>query len=160
MTKDELLANIRRERARLDTLVSSLSDAQMVAPELDADWSVKDVLAHISAWERLCVKWIREGRRDEEPLASIDAFNDGMYRAHREQTLDAIRAESRLSYEEIVQAVQTLNADLAAAPAWATDAFTGAGATATLGQEISWNSDEHYREHIEQIEAWLRGRSV
>ncbi|MEK7693088.1 MAG: ClbS/DfsB family four-helix bundle protein, partial [Chloroflexota bacterium] len=68
MTKAELLDAIRRDRATLDALVTSLSEAQMIAPELDAGWSVKDVLAHITAWEQLCLKWIREGRRDEGPF--------------------------------------------------------------------------------------------
>ncbi len=36
MTKDELLAKVRGDRTTLDALVASLSDEQMVAPELDA----------------------------------------------------------------------------------------------------------------------------
>jgi uncharacterized protein (TIGR03083 family) len=157
MTNAQLVASIRRERATLDALVSSLSDAQMVAPELDAGWSVKDVLAHISAWERLCVKWIREGRREEGPFTqeSIDAFNDGIYRANRERTLAAVRDESRGSYEAMIVTAEGVTANLDAPPPWASDEFTGGAGTATLGQIISANSDEHYGEHIEQIRGWL-----
>jgi hypothetical protein len=153
MTKSELLANIRRERAMLDALVSSLSEAEMIAPELDAGWSVKDALAHISAWERLCLRWIREGRREEGPFtqASIDAFNDGIYEGHRVHTLGDVLAESRESYAALVAMVEALTDDLDAPPAWAPGR--------PLGEIISSNADEHYREHIGQIEAWLRGRA-
>ena len=153
MNKNELLANIRRERATLDALVTSLSEAQMIAPELDAGWSVKDVLAHITAWEQLCLKWIREGRRDEGPFTqeSIDAFNQSIFDANKGRALDAIREESKRSYVAIVETVEALADDLDAAPAWAPGR--------PLGEIISSNSDEHYREHIEQIEAWLRGRA-
>jgi uncharacterized damage-inducible protein DinB len=160
MTKEQLLANIRDERATFDALVSSLSDGELVAPELEAGWSVKDVLAHISAWERLCLKWIREGRREEGPLTqeSIDAFNDGIYHANHARALDLVRLESRGSCEAMVLAVEALTGDLDAPPPWASDEFTGGTTTATLGQIVSANSDEHYREHIDQIESWLRSR--
>ena len=157
MTNEQLVASIRGERARLDALVSSLNDAQMVAPELDAGWSVKDVLAHISAWEQLCVKWIREGRREEGPFtqASIDAFNDSIYQANRERTLLEVREHARGSYEEMIATAEGVISGLDAPPPWASDEFTGGAATATLGQIISANSDEHYGEHIEQIRGWL-----
>jgi uncharacterized protein (TIGR03083 family) len=153
MTKDEVLAHMRRERATLDALVASLSEAQLVEPELEAGWSVKDVLAHIAAWEQLCVKWIREGRCDEGPFTqeSIDAFNQSIHEANRGRSPDAIREESRRSYAAIVETVEALPDDLDAAPAWAPGR--------PLGEIISSNSDEHYREHIEQIEAWLRGHA-
>jgi hypothetical protein len=152
MTKSELLASIRRERATLDALVASLSEAQRIAPELDADWSVKDALAHISAWERLCLKWIREGRRDEGPFTqeSIDAFNDGIYEGHRVHTLDDVLAESRESHAALLAMVEALMDDLDAPPAWAPGR--------PLGAIISSNADEHYREHIEQILRWTERR--
>ena len=159
MTNERLLASIGGEGASLDTLGASLSDAQMMAPELDGGWSVKDVLAHISAWELLCLKWIGEGRRDEGPFtqASIDAFNDGIYQANRERALPEVLDDSRRSHEAIVHTVEELTRDLNAPPRWASDEFTGGAATATLGEIISANSDEHYREHIDQIDAWLEG---
>ena len=148
--KNELLAAIRRDRAALDALVASLSEAQLVAPELEAGWSAKDVLAHITAWERLCVKWIRERRREEGPFTqeSLDALNKSIYDANKGRALDAILEESRRSYAAIAETVEALTDDLDAAPVWAPGRL--------LGEIISSNSDEHYREHIEQIEAWLR----
>ena len=52
-TKAELLAEIRREWLLLETLLNRLSEAQMTAPETSGPWSVKDMLAHISAWEKV-----------------------------------------------------------------------------------------------------------
>jgi uncharacterized protein (TIGR03083 family) len=152
MTKSELLANIRRERATLDALVASLSKAQLIAPELDASWSVKDALAHITAWERLCLKWIREQRRDEGPFTqeSIDAFNGRIYEANRDRALGAILEDSRRSYDGMIAMVEALADDLDAAPAW--------GPGRPLGEIISSNADMHYREHIEQIRRWTERR--
>ncbi len=149
MTKDELLASIKRDRATLDALVAPLDEAQMVAPALDGGWSVKDVLAHISAWEELCLKWLSAGRREEGPFTqeTIDAFNQSVYDANRDRPLDVILEASRRSYESMAEAVAALTDDLAAPPAWAPGG--------PLGQIISANADEHYREHAEQIRRWI-----
>ncbi|MDE3096840.1 MAG: ClbS/DfsB family four-helix bundle protein [Chloroflexota bacterium] len=149
MTKDELIASIKRDRATLDALVAPLDEAQMTAPALDGGWSVKDVLAHISAWEELCLKWIRTGRREEGPFTqeTIDAFNQSVYDVNRDRLLDAILEESRQSYESMVEAVAALTDDLDATTAWAPGG--------PLGQIISANADEHYREHADQIRRWL-----
>ena len=157
MTKDELLASIRGDRGTLDALVSSLNAARMVAPELEAGWSVKDVLAHISAWEQLCLKWVRSGQREEASFtqASIDAFNDGIFEANHDRALGLIRLESGRSYEQMLETVEGLASDLDSPPSWASPEFAGGAASASLGQIISSNSDEHYREHIEQIRRWL-----
>ncbi len=154
MTKSELLANIRRERATLDALVASLSEAEMIAPELDAGWSVKDVLAHISVWEERCASWLETVARGETPerpeVQDVDDENARDYAAAKDAALAAMLAQSRESHAALLRSVEALaEGDLADErrfgwPTW---------------KMVSSNSDEHYREHIEQIEAWLRGRT-
>jgi len=150
MNKQELVRQIRVDRARLDELVAGLDDARMVEPALEQGWSVKDVLAHISAWERACAGWIEAAARDETPerpeVRDVDAFNAAMFAANRGRQLADVRAESAASHAAIVAAIEaTPDAELASDarfgwPAW---------------QMASANTDDHYREHIAQIEAWL-----
>ncbi len=150
MTKDELIASIRRDRATLDALVASLDEAQMTTPALDGGWSVKDVLAHISAWEELCASWLDAAGRGETPdrpeVRNVDETNARVYAAAKDTPLALVLARSRTSYEAMLRAVEALSdADLADEqrfgwPAW---------------QMASGNSDEHYREHAAQIARWL-----
>lgn len=150
MTKDELTKRIRIDRARLDELVGSLDDARMVEPALEQGWSVKDVLAHISAWELACTRWLEAAARDETPerpeVRDVDAFNAATFAANRDRELSDVRAESSASYGAIVAAIDaTPEAELAndarfGWPGW---------------QLASANTDDHYREHIAQIESWL-----
>ena len=157
MTKDELLASIRRDRARLDALVESLDERQLVVRELDDGWAVKDVIAHITGWEQLCLKWIREDRRDAAWFTqeSRDALNAAMHDEHSCGTLALTLAAARNSHNKVEALVESLDdARLAATPTWASG---GDAATTgrTLGDVISSNSDEHYREHVEQIARWV-----
>ena len=150
MTKDELLANILRDRAALDALIASLSEAQILATELDDGWSVKDLLAHIAAWEARCASWLEgvaRGVTPERPeVQNVDASNAHDYATAKQQPLSDVLAESGAAHAAMLRSVGALSeADLADEtrfgwPAW---------------QTASSNSDEHYREHIQQIEAWL-----
>ena len=88
MTRDELLATVRRDRAALDGAVAQLRDAQKLEPVLDAGWSVKDVLAHISAWERTATRWLDEidrGVMTQRPeVGDVDATNARFYAAAKD----------------------------------------------------------------------------
>ena len=126
--------------------------------ELNDGWSVKDVLAHITGWEQLCLKWIRENRRDEGPFTqeTLDALNAAMHDEHSCGTLAVTLASARNSHDAMIAAVESLDdATLAATPSWAGGGTDAATTGRTLANIISSNSDEHYREHIEQIERWL-----
>jgi uncharacterized protein (TIGR03083 family) len=150
MTKSELLAALRRDQSRLDALVASLDDARLTAPSLDGGLSVKDVLAHITTWEDLCAGWLRDVARGVTPARpetkDVDGTNARAYATAKARPLADVIEASRASHAAIIDAIEALpDAELAAEsrfgwPTW---------------QMASSNSDEHYREHIEQIERWL-----
>jgi hypothetical protein len=57
VTKSELLDQILTERKWLEEVLATLSPDQMFLPGTSGGWTVKDVLAHISAWERRMIHW-------------------------------------------------------------------------------------------------------
>jgi hypothetical protein len=50
--KQDLIQRIRDERDGFGTLLSNLSEAEMVIPLKGDGWSVKDHVAHIVVWEK------------------------------------------------------------------------------------------------------------
>ncbi len=66
-SKVELLKDIQVEHARLDKMLSTLTAEEMIRPGVVGDWSVKDVLAHLAAWEQLLLGWYEAGRH-AQPL--------------------------------------------------------------------------------------------
>ena len=52
-TKSDLIEVIHTERTRLESLLEGLTDSQMTESGVESSWSIKDILAHIAAWERL-----------------------------------------------------------------------------------------------------------
>jgi hypothetical protein len=145
MDKRELLDDIRREHEALDARVAQLDDAQISEPALDNGWSMKDLVAHLSLWERTCAKWLDAVARGETP-ARPEILDDGMnvreYEASKDATRASILAAAHSSRQAVLRAVAALSdADLADEqrfgwPAW---------------QMVRSNTSEHYREHAGQL---------
>ena len=66
-TKSQILTAIQAERLALETLLAKIPPAQMTLPDLHEGWSVKDILAHITAWEELMQGWVQISLRGETP---------------------------------------------------------------------------------------------
>ncbi len=156
--KAELLASIARERARLEALVGGLSEGQLEDRSFGGDWSVRDVLAHTSAWERRIERALRTALGGTLPpwpeegatLADVDRLNARDAKAGRERPLAEVLAESRASYEAIRALVASMSEeDLFGTERWA---WSRGHAAAEFVQA---NTDEHYAEHAAEIEAWL-----
>lgn len=150
MTKDELVARIRTEHARLDAAVARIGEERCIDPAFDGGWSLKDIFAHIGFWERACTRWLEAVARGETPdrpeVRDVDATNADAFDAAKPRALADVLAESHASYDGIIRATTSLpDSELGderrfGFPIW---------------RVIDGNSGEHYREHAEQIEAWL-----
>jgi hypothetical protein len=58
MNRTTLLDTIQKEHARFEAIVAPLNEEQLCSPTLEGQWSVKDIMAHIAVWERLCAGWL------------------------------------------------------------------------------------------------------
>jgi len=50
--KQELLDDLKVARAELLSAIEGLSEQETVCPGVVGEWSVKDTLAHIAAWDK------------------------------------------------------------------------------------------------------------
>ena len=50
--KDHILTALREQFNRWEKLLASMSDEQITAPHLPSNWSIKDVIAHLRAWQQ------------------------------------------------------------------------------------------------------------
>ena len=158
MDKLRLLDLIRTERAFLELTLALLSDDQMIAPDLDNGRSVKDILAHIAAWEQVCIGWLEAGRKGEEPPKptpglsndEVDRFNEEIYTRNKDRSLADVQAEFKHSYEQIVQLTESLSEDELFDP----ERFPLLKNPAYL--PVYYNTYGHYLEHAQEIRTWLQ----
>lgn len=155
--KAALLEVIRSERARFETLLAGLTEAQMVEPGVEADWSIKDLMAHIAAWERLAMDRIQAaqtGSALQYPLIAgddfVDQFNAQVCQAHADQPLAEVQTEFRNAHQDFIRQIETL--EESKLPQKLNFDWSG---KLTFQVMISANTHWHYAEHAAAIEKWL-----
>lgn len=162
-TKQELLTRIRARHAEMEHLLSSLSPAEMRAPELDDGWSVKDSLAHIAAWEKLMLEWIPKYRRGEHVVrwapgfeidgdnwqAQMHRYNAYLFEQNKTRALDDVLDEFRETFLNIVETIETLSPD----EIFDANYFPARDGSPLLNLLVG-DTYEHYDEHIGWIRAW------
>jgi DinB superfamily len=93
--RQRLLRSLDRAWAALKEAYAGLSDAQLTEPGVTGDWSVKDILAHVTTWEREALTHlplITAGGRPPRYVryGGIDAFNAKMTEQKRGLSLSRV----------------------------------------------------------------------
>lgn len=156
-SKADLLTAIQSERARFESLIDDLDESQMTKTGVGASWSIKDILAHIAAWERLAQDRIHAALSGEPlkyPLISgdeaVDKFNADVYEKNKDRPLEDVAAEFHESYGEFIAQIEGLDDNFLTSPL----PFDWAGKL-TAQVLISANTHWHYNEHAESIQKWM-----
>jgi hypothetical protein len=114
MNRQQLLNKIEAAWAMLHQAYADLSDAQMTEPGVTGDWSVRDVLAHVTIWEEEALKHlplIIEGAiptRYAVTYGGIDAFNAQMLAKKKALSLSQVLGELSETHDRLVNYVETV----------------------------------------------------
>ena len=155
-SKAELLERVQREHALLEQAIARLSEAQLTAP-IDGDWSAKDMLAHLTAWEQLMREFHMGGTPFNQAagldgvtygVETVDQINEAFHRRDRDKPLAEVLAAFRDSYERTLAAIAAID------EARLFGAYTPPGRDVG-GPLVDWvagDTYDHYREHRLTIE--------
>ncbi len=157
--KAELMARIDREWAALERTLAPLSESQMTTAG-PGGWSAKDLLAHISAWERVLLichlqggSFAEAAGMDEATAAATEqmtaetGINDYFYERDKDLPLAQVLTNFRDTHRQVVAALAQLgDADLQRA-------HDPDDPTSRLVDSIVGDTFAHYRQHRMTIEA-------
>jgi hypothetical protein len=151
LSKAEMLAYIEQEHNLLVQTLHVLSQSQIVEsailPAPAPGQSCKDILAHLTAWEQRMLSSIRAiiiG--DPQPqYASTPKFNEQVFHANKDRSLEEVQADFERSYIEALALVQQLTeAELATGEVW---------------KLVGYNTYNHYKWARTMIRRWQRAQS-
>lgn len=147
MKKSELLERVRASHAKLIAALEGLTPEQSTRTGLNSQWSVKDALAHIVAWEREgadAIRQMRQGTYERRPFdkEAIDRFNAAAVESRREQAMGEVRREFDATHEAFVNLLAALPEEV--------DERSGIYKF-TEGVAI-----HHHAQHAAQIEDWKK----
>jgi hypothetical protein len=116
MTKAELIERTQVERKRFQELLGQLSEEQMLQPNVQGAWSVKDIVAHVIDWEERMIRWLGEGMRGETPVMpapgltwqDLDKLNEQTYQAHKDDPLAQVLADFERLEASVLEAIQAV----------------------------------------------------
>ncbi len=159
MTKATLLEKLQAEQDAFEALLASLTEAQMTTPGVTPTWSIKDVLAHLTAWRRYVLDRLRAALHGTAPTFLVesgteekdDLANARFYEEARPFPVSAVLAAFRATHKQMIDAIQALSEDDLTTP----------GRFPWLSEPTLWHAariDGHDEEHRLAIQAWLKAQ--
>lgn len=152
--KAELLKRIQDGYAQFEALLAPLSAAQMMTPDVNGPWSVKDNLAHLTVWQDYLLSRLQGISSGKEPpefmpgLTTEDEQNERIYRENKARPLAEVQTAFRASYQRVLSAVQAMSEESLNVPIPWRD-------NNPIWPAIVGNTYGHYEEHGDIIRRWL-----
>ena len=115
--KQQLLSQMEKEHLALCKQIEQLTEEKIGHFSQVTGYSIKDVLAHLTAWEQLCLGWYAEGKNGRIPhlphegynWRQIPELNAMFYQRDKDKPLAEVLRDFHASYEEIHSVVQAMD---------------------------------------------------
>jgi len=149
--RDELLSMLQESRNELSSAIQGLPDDKLTVP-LAGDWSAKDFMGHITAWDEFTVSDLRRIARGRLPClaafreAEVDNWNAFLIRPRKLFPLPQVRAEFEEARAEMVAALKDLPEGLLAQGQMVRNIFA-----------IMTN---HEKDHARQVREWRQAEGL
>ncbi len=152
-TKARLVQDIKTWHKKLEKRIAGFSREDMLRTKTVGEWSIKDMMAHVTAWEIYFLERYSEGLAgkkidmpDWSKPGTVDAINRHIFEKNRSRDLNNIMKDFSATYQQILSIVESIpGTDMFAQGKFA---WTGKD---TLADYIFVNTSEHYAEHLASI---------
>lgn len=161
MKQAEIIAELNNEHQQLMDAIAGLPDEAMLEPGVNGEWSIKDTLAHICAWEAELVKLLWQARAGKKPTTihfaedrDVDATNLTWFNERKDRPLNLVLDDLQAVRKQTLRRVAEFTDKELNDP----QAFKWLRGY-PLWEWVASDSFKHGPEHIAQIKAWREARS-
>jgi hypothetical protein len=147
MKTEQLLSRLDRAWRDFEESYAGLTEAELLTPDVTGQWSVRDIIAHVTWWEEEALTHlpeILEGRRPRRysvKYGGIDAFNALMTEKRKHLSLAQVLHQHDEVHARLVQYVRDAPEEL-----FATET--------RFRRRLKWDTYHHYPIHAKAIRAW------
>lgn len=162
LTKPQLLETLKSRRAEWDALLASVDEARMDMPGAAGHWSVKDIVAHITAYERWLVEWLTAASGHSFPApsplddADVEQRNARVYDMTHALSLQQVMDDAQKNFKALLNNIETLSDEYFDSPQsaeWFMKPYWSK--MKTVPAAVINLSVDHYEEHIPAIKSWI-----
>lgn len=107
MDRQQLLTRLEKAWREFQKSYAGLPDSQMIKPGVTGEWSVRDILAHVTTWEQEALKHLptilkgRKPPRYSVTHGGINRFNRIMTEQKKRLTLAEVRQELENTHRQL-----------------------------------------------------------
>jgi hypothetical protein len=160
--KQHILAALNEELNEWEALLGNLSEAQITSPVLSSDWTIKDIIVHLWAWQQRSIARVEAALLDREPefprwhpeydpemLEKTDQVNAWIYSAYRDLPWSKVHQDWKEGFQHFLDSAQGISEK---------DLLDGSKYPWLEGYTLAFiliASYDHHQEHLEILQAWL-----
>jgi hypothetical protein len=161
MTQDEILDALEDERENFLEAIDGLSEGQLEEPGVVGDWSVKEIMFHLTLWEAELVKLLWQAAQGSQPTTAhfsktpVDELNAAWSVQSKSRTLEQVIddfAGVRKQTSRRLEAFKDNDLNDVKRYPWLKDH--------PLWVWIAEDSFKHEAEHIAQIRQWREAQGI
>lgn len=154
MTRDELLKQLAENRRQFEDLIESIPADARVRPGACGEWSLKDVLVHLSRWESEIVSVLYQAAQGAVPQSEVFnpeylKVNDLWYQESKDRELERVLDDFHAVRSQLLRRLKDLPeqhlTDPARYPWMKGHALLGLVKDVVL---------EHEAEHLSELKSW------
>jgi hypothetical protein len=158
--RDELVSALQSAGDELEALIKQVGEARLAEAGVSEAWSVRDILAHITAWQERILAWAVALDTNSQPTPapwsrdwSEEKINEWIFENNQNRSPVEVLTRWREVQAAVLDFARTAaEADLfERKPEW----LNGN----SIADSMPGNSYEHIRQHAETIRTWLATRS-
>src|SRR5687768_9589827 len=120
MKKSELLNWLQEKYQKWEAFLDQIGSTRMDQPGVNGDWSMKDVVAHLTDWNRWLVARLQAaGRGEPEPappwpahLQTDDEINAWIYEANRGRSVREVLDATHQVFQQLLAVVEGFPEDV------------------------------------------------
>lgn len=162
--KKQILSKLKEEFNRWEALLASLNEEQITVPQLPSNLSVKNVIAHLMAWQQRSIARLEAALLDREPAyprwpagldpeseENLEQINAWIYETYRDQPWSSVQRAWRagfLRFLELGEAIPEKDLLEVGKYSWLREY--------PLIAVLQGSYAHHHEEHLEPLLAWLR----
>jgi hypothetical protein len=162
--REKILTMLKEEFNRWEELLAGLSEEQITTLHLPNGWAIKDLMAHLMAWQQISIARLEAAQLDKEPVfpewlagsdpeseEERDQFNARIYETYRDQPWSRVHQSWRDGFLRFLKMADGIPEDDhldAEKYPW----LKGHALIAVL----QGSYEHHHVDHLEPLLAWIR----
>ncbi len=120
--KQQVIDMLNAEFNRWQTIIASMSEADITTPLKTSHWTTKDVVAHLWAWQQRTAARLDAGLRNHKPIfpdwpeqfdpeieAEPDDLNAWIYETNRDRSWSSVYTDWQTQFMHIIELTEAIS---------------------------------------------------